>query len=56
MIQQIAMQAGGQAMLPAGNAGFQMPESEATVGNLTPEEHPFVEKARKHSEEATKPQ
>lgn len=56
MIQQIAMQAGGQAALPAAGAGFQMPESEATVGNLTPEEHPFVEKARQHSEEATKPQ
>ena len=58
MIQQIAMAAGGGAagaapMLPQ---GFQMPEGEATKGNVEQEEHPFVERARQRSEEATKPQ
>jgi hypothetical protein len=56
MIQQIAMQVGGQVALPVAGADFQMPEAEATAGNLTPEEHPFVERARRQSEEATKPQ
>ena len=55
MIQQIAMQAGGQAMLPAGQ-GFAMPESEETTGNLEAKEHPFVERARQQSEEATRPE
>ena len=57
MIQQIAAQAGGQAVLPTtGMSGFEMPEAEATAGGVKPDEHPFVEKARKHTEEATKPE
>jgi hypothetical protein len=59
MIQQIAMMASsGGAATPAMGMqnAFQMPQSDATVGNLDPKEHAFVEKARKHSEEATKPQ
>ncbi len=62
MIQQIAMVAasgGGTAgmqkgMLPGG--GFQMPEGEATEGNTEGKKHPFVQKAKKRSEEATRPQ
>jgi hypothetical protein len=59
MIQQIAMQVGGQAAmpgLPAGGQGFEMPTSEAQDGGITPEKHPFVKKAEKQSEEATRPQ
>lgn len=57
MIQQIAAQAGGQAVPPTtGLPGFEMPEAEATAGGVKPDEHPFVEKARKHTEEATKPE
>lgn len=59
MIQQIAMMAssGGAASPAMGmQNAFQMPQSEATVGNLDHKEHAFVEKARKQSEEATKPQ
>lgn len=56
MIQQIAMQVGGQAALPAGGQlGFNMPESDAAVGNIEPEKHPFVKKAEARSEEATRP-
>ena len=57
MIRQIAAQVGGQAVLPTtGLPGFEMPEAEATAGGVKPDEHPFVEKARKHTEEATKPE
>ena len=59
MIQQIAMQVGGQAAmpgLPAGGQPFAMPQSEADAGGITPEKHPFVKKAEKQSEEATRPQ
>ena len=56
MIQQIAMQAGGQAMPPALGTGFAMPKSEPTEGNVEQAEHPFVERARANSEEATRPQ
>ena len=59
MIQQIAMQVGGQAAmpgLPAGNKPFAMPQSEADAGGITPDKHPFVKKAEKQSEEATRPQ
>lgn len=58
MIQQIAMTAGGGAMQPTMGMGgqFQMPESEAAEGGVEQEKHPFVEKAEKNSEEATRPQ
>lgn len=59
MIQQIAMTAagGGSAAAMQGMPqGFVMPEGEATEGNIEQEEHPFVERARQRSEEATKPQ
>jgi len=59
MIQQIAMTAagGGSAAAMQGMPqGFAMPEGEATEGNIEQEEHPFVERARQRSEEATKPQ
>ena len=59
MIQQIAMQVGGQAAmpgLPAGNQPFAMPQSEADAGGITSDKHPFVKKAEKQSEEATRPQ
>ena len=57
MIQQIAMQAGGMPAQPNAmqGGGFAMPESDATKGNIEGKEHPFVQKARKQSEEATKP-
>lgn len=57
MIQQIAMAAGGGAAgaQPMMHQGFQMPEGEATKGNVETEEHPFVERARQKSEEATQP-
>ena len=59
MIQQIAGVVGGGAMmggmggLPAGKA--EIPEGDATTGGLEPEKHPFVKKAEKRSEEATRP-
>ena len=43
-----------KGMLPGG--GFQMPEGEATEGNTEGKKHPFVQKAKKRSEEATRPQ
>lgn len=55
MIQQIIMQVGGQPVMPQGlPGGFAMPEADATTG-LEGEEHPFVEKAKKQSEEASRP-
>lgn len=59
MIQQIAMMAsgGGAAQgAPALPQGFKMPEAEATEGGVEGKEHPFVEKARKRSEEAAVPE
>lgn len=57
MIQQIAMMAGGGAAMPqmGMGGGFQMPQSEAAEGNIKQEKHPFVEKAEKNSQEATRP-
>ena len=59
MIQQIAAQVGGATMTggmggaPVG--GAKLPEGDATTGGLEPEKHPFVKKAEKRSEEATRP-
>ena len=59
MIQQIAAQVGGATMMggmggaPVGGAN--LPEGDATTGGLEPEKHPFVKKAEKRSEEATRP-
>lgn len=57
MIQQIAAQVGGVATLPAGGApmGLKLPQGDATEGGLEQKKHPFVEKAEKQSEEATRP-
>ena len=55
MIQQIALQAGGGGALPATGTAFAMPQSDAQLGNLTPEKHPFVEKAEKNVEDSTRP-
>jgi hypothetical protein len=33
-----------------------MPQGEATEGNIKQEKHPFVEKAEKNSQEATRPE
>ena len=62
MIQQISMVAasgGGtagmqRAMLNPG--AFQMPQGEADEGGVNQQKHPFVQKAEKQSEEATRPQ
>lgn len=55
MIQQIAMMAGGQAVLPAGGAGgFSMPEGESTGESVKGEEHAFVRNAKQNSQEATR--
>lgn len=59
MIQQIAMTAsagGGTAAMQQGLPAFQMPEGEAAKGNVNGSKHPFVEKAEKQSQEATRPQ
>lgn len=59
MIQQIAMAAAGggtAAAIQGMPQGFVMPEGEAVEGDIEQEEHPFVERARQRSEEATKPQ
>lgn len=56
MIQQIAMQAGGAALPATGAVGFMMPQGEAQEGNIEGKEHPFVQKARSRSEEATRPE
>ena len=58
MIQQIAMQAAGAAApMPGGlPAGLQVPHGDAVSGGLEQKKHPFVEKAEKQSEEATRPQ
>lgn len=58
MIQQIAMAAGGGAALPAGNPaqGLAMPQGDATEGGIEKEKHPFVKKAEKQSEEASRPE
>lgn len=57
MIQQIAAVAagGGTAALPGMTAAFQMPQGESTQGGIKGQEHPFVERARQNSEEATRP-
>lgn len=57
MIQQIAMQVGGMPTLPAGGAlqGLNMPQGDAVNGGFEAKKHPFVEKAEKQSEEATRP-
>jgi hypothetical protein len=57
MIQQIAMQVGGMPTLPAGGAlqGLNMPQGDAVDGGFEAKKHPFVEKAEKQSEEATRP-
>ena len=61
MIQQIAMVAasgGGTAGMQKGlmpQRGFQMPEGDATEGNTEGKKHPFVQRAEKRAEEATRP-
>ena len=56
MVQQIAAQAGAPVQAPALPGGpVRMPEGDAATGNIKGKEHHLVEKARKHSEEATKP-
>jgi len=60
MIYQITMTAAGgggtAGMQQMQSGGFEMPQSEATSGNLEAKKHPFVEKAEAQSEEATRPQ
>ena len=58
MIQQIAAMAGGAPAQPQMGMGgqFEMPEAEAAEGGVKGEKHPFVQKAEKISEEATRPQ
>lgn len=58
MIQQIAATAAGGGApggQPGAPGGFKMPQGDATVGNLNAKKHPFVERAEKRSEEATRP-
>lgn len=57
MIQQIAMQVGGAPALPAGGAlqRLNMPQGDAANGGFEAKKHPFVEKAEKQAEEATRP-
>ena len=57
MIQQIAAVAagGGAAALPGLPGAFKMPQGESTQGGIKNQEHPFVERARQNSEEATRP-
>lgn len=58
MIQQIAAQVGGMAALPSTGAvqGLNVPQGDAVEGGLQQKKHPFVEKAEKQSEEATRPE
>lgn len=58
MIQQIAAQVGGMATLPSTGAvqGLNVPQGDAVEGGLQQKKHPFVEKAEKQSEEATRPE
>lgn len=56
MIQQIAMQVAGGGAAPAMGGTFSMPTGEATGASLTPEKHPFVEKAEAQAQQATRPE
>ena len=57
MIQQIAMRAGAPAMPATQMMGkpISLPEADAETGNIEKDKHPFVKKAEKQSEEATRP-
>ena len=57
MIQQIAMRAGAPAMPATQMMGkpVSLPEADAETGNIEKDKHPFVKKAEKQSEEATRP-
>lgn len=59
MIQQIAATAssggGAAAMQTQRLGGFTMPQGDEVTGNVQSEKHPFVKKAEKTSEEATRP-
>ena len=57
MIQQIAMRAGAPAMPATQMMGkpVNLPEADAETGNIEKDKHPFVKKAEKQSEEATRP-
>lgn len=56
MVQQIAMKLGGaQTSMPGVPGGLSMPNID-NEGGVKPEQHPFVEKAHKQSEEASRPQ
>lgn len=57
MIQQIAMRAGAPAMPETQMMGkpVSLPEADAETGNIEKDKHPFVKKAEKQSEEATRP-
>lgn len=56
MIQQIAAVATGSPMPAAGGKAFSMPEGDAAGASVAPKKHPFVEKAEKQAEMATRPE
>jgi hypothetical protein len=58
MIQQIAAQVGGGGLMAGRGApgNFAMPQGEATGASLTPEKHPFVQRAEAQAEASTRPE
>jgi hypothetical protein len=57
MIQQIAAATGAAPALPAGGGrAFTMPQGDAAGASVEPKKHPFVEKAEKQAQQATRPE